>query len=78
MEAVAGTVEEHNQPPGRVVEDTDKSFWGQTKILRYEGNKVVVLFNEVGYKTLSVKLAVQRKLLKRLSDRTRQEKPIQA
>ncbi|GCE17532.1 ATP-dependent DNA helicase RecQ [Dictyobacter kobayashii] len=37
--------------------------WGDGLVLRYEGDKMVVLFNEVGYKTLFVDLVVERKIL---------------
>jgi ATP-dependent DNA helicase RecQ len=40
--------------------------WGSGQVVRYEGlEKVVVLFDEVGYKTLSVEAAVERDLLTR-------------
>jgi ATP-dependent DNA helicase RecQ len=34
--------------------------------MRYEGDKIVVLFEKVGYKTLGVEIAVFRGLLRRL------------
>ncbi|HVF03839.1 MAG TPA: ATP-dependent DNA helicase RecQ [Frankiaceae bacterium] len=37
--------------------------WGSGQILRYEEDKVVVLFDAVGYKTLSVPAVVERGLL---------------
>jgi ATP-dependent DNA helicase RecQ len=37
--------------------------WGSGQILRYEEDKVVVLFDTVGYKTLSVPAVVERGLL---------------
>ena len=37
--------------------------WGAGQILRYEDDKVVVLFDSVGYKTLSVRAVVERGLL---------------
>lgn len=37
--------------------------WGQGQILRYEDDKVVIVFDETGYKTLSVALVVQNDLL---------------
>ena len=37
--------------------------WGTGQILRYEDDKVVVLFDAVGYKTLSVRAVVERNLL---------------
>ena len=37
--------------------------WGEGLVLRYEGDKVVVLFDEVGYKTLAVPLVPSEGLL---------------
>jgi ATP-dependent DNA helicase RecQ len=37
--------------------------WGGGLVLRYEGDKVVVLFDEVGYKTLATTLALDEGLL---------------
>ncbi|MFQ4135977.1 RecQ family ATP-dependent DNA helicase [Nodosilinea sp. PGN35] len=38
--------------------------WGEGMVMRYEGDKIVILFDQVGYKTLDVELAVQQGLLK--------------
>lgn len=40
--------------------------WGKGTVMRYEGDKVVVLFDNVGYKTLGVDIAVLRGLLRRV------------
>jgi ATP-dependent DNA helicase RecQ len=37
--------------------------WGDGQVLRYEDDKVVVLFDSVGYKTLSVRAVIERGLL---------------
>jgi ATP-dependent DNA helicase RecQ len=37
--------------------------WGQGVVQRYDGDVMVVLFDSVGYKTLSVKLVTERRLL---------------
>jgi ATP-dependent DNA helicase RecQ len=37
--------------------------WGQGMVLRYEEDKMVVLFDDVGYKTLSVEVVQRQKLL---------------
>jgi ATP-dependent DNA helicase RecQ len=37
--------------------------WGEGQVLRAEGDRLVVLFDEVGYKTLSVALAQENALL---------------
>ena len=39
--------------------------WGEGLIQRYEGDKMVILFDEVGYKTLGVGLVIERGLLER-------------
>jgi len=37
--------------------------WGPGQVMRYEGDRVVVLFDEVGYKTLSLEAVAVRGLL---------------
>ena len=37
--------------------------WGEGLVLRHEGDSIVVLFDDVGYKTLSLDLVKQRDLL---------------
>ena len=37
--------------------------WGEGLVERYEGNKMVVLFDTVGYKTLAVDVVTQNGLL---------------
>lgn len=62
---------------GVIIEDSDRQpypvnsqvvhkSWGVGTVMRYEGDKVVVLFDRVGYKTLGVEIAVLRRLLVRL------------
>lgn len=64
-----------NCKAGVVVEDDDEhkafpvnsrvvhSSWGEGLVMRYEGDKMVILFDEVGYKTLAVDLVRQGGLL---------------
>jgi ATP-dependent DNA helicase RecQ len=40
--------------------------WGEGMVLRYEGDKMVVLFDEVGYKTLAVEIVKEKRLLEPL------------
>ena len=40
-------------------------FWGEGTVMRYEADKIVILFEQVGYKTLSTMTAVLRGLLHR-------------
>ena len=65
-----------NCKAGVVVEEDDESklfplssrvvhsSWGEGVVMRYEGDKMVILFDEVGYKTLGVDLVRQCGLLK--------------
>ncbi|MBC7822837.1 MAG: DUF3553 domain-containing protein, partial [Candidatus Parcubacteria bacterium] len=41
--------------------------WGEGTVMRYEADKVVILFEQVGYKTLSTMTAVLRGLLHKVS-----------
>jgi ATP-dependent DNA helicase RecQ len=43
------------------------SSWGEGQVMRYEGDKMVILFDEVGYKTLGVDLVRQGGLLEPIS-----------
>jgi ATP-dependent DNA helicase RecQ len=40
------------------------SAWGEGLVLRYEGDKLFVLFDEVGYKTLAASVVIEQNLLK--------------
>ena len=40
-------------------------MWEEGRVLRYEGDKMVVLFDEVGYRTLSVDVVTENHLLER-------------
>ena len=40
--------------------------WGEGTVMRYEGDKITVLFETVGYKTLGVSMVLLRGLLKRV------------
>jgi ATP-dependent DNA helicase RecQ len=39
--------------------------WGAGMVLRYEADRMTVLFDDVGYKTLSVPVVVEQRLLSR-------------
>ncbi len=43
----------------------DHEQWGQGVVQRYDGDQIVLLFDSVGYRTLSVELVAQRDLLSR-------------
>ena len=38
--------------------------WGEGAVMRYEGDKITVLFDEVGYKTLALEVVLEAELLK--------------
>jgi ATP-dependent DNA helicase RecQ len=42
------------------------SAWGEGLVMRYEGDKILILFDEVGYKTLGINLVKRRGLLKQV------------
>lgn len=42
----------------------EHNAWGEGLVMRYEGDKVVILFDKVGYKTLAVGVVQERGLLK--------------
>ena len=65
-EAGRGAAEDGERPfeVGASVRHAD---WGEGVVQRYDGDQVVVLFDSVGYKTLSVELVVARDLLERSS-----------
>jgi ATP-dependent DNA helicase RecQ len=57
-------VEDSGSKPFPLSSRVVHSSWGEGLVMRYEGDKMVILFDEVGYKTLSVDLVTQRGLLK--------------
>jgi ATP-dependent DNA helicase RecQ len=46
--------------------------WGDGMVLRYEDDRMLVLFDDVGYKTLSVPIVRQRGLLTQVGGVVRQ------
>lgn len=44
----------------------EHNAWGEGTVMRYEEDKVVVLFDQVGYKTLSVATALVQRLLRKV------------
>jgi ATP-dependent DNA helicase RecQ len=61
-EAGHGTPED-GERPFEVGAGVTHVEWGEGVVQRYDGDQVVVLFDSVGYKTLSVELVVERGLL---------------
>jgi ATP-dependent DNA helicase RecQ len=59
----AGLVVEDVRPPFDVGTRVRHDEWGDGEVQRYEGDKMVVLFETAGYKTLAVSLVQERALL---------------
>lgn len=51
------------QEPFPINSHVKHKIWGAGHVLRYEADKMVVLFDEVGYKTLSVDLVIANHIL---------------
>jgi ATP-dependent DNA helicase RecQ len=49
--------------------------WGAGLVMRYEGDRIVVLFDEVGYKTLSLEAVTARRLLEPCFDEPADDEP---
>lgn len=60
------TVEENSSYPFELNSCVVHTHFGKGHVMRYEGDKVVILFNTVGYKTLVIDLALQQGLLKQI------------
>ena len=62
----AGTAEEQadaGDSPFPVQSNVTHASWGSGIVMRYEGDRIVVLFEEVGYRTLSLEAVAARGLL---------------
>ena len=60
----AGVVrEESGDQPFPLNSRVRHGAWGEGLVMRYEGDKIVVLFDEVGYKTLALDLVTENGLL---------------
>jgi ATP-dependent DNA helicase RecQ len=59
----AGLVPAHSSQPFAINSRVQHRQWGAGQILRYEGDTMVVLFDEVGYKTLAVDVVTSSGLL---------------
>ena len=61
----------HEQPdadssPFALQARVEHTQWGEGLVMRYEGDRIVVLFDEVGYRTLSLEAVASRGLLREL------------
>lgn len=57
--------ERDRRQPYELNSDVIHRSWGKGTVMRYEGDKIVILFDRVGYKTLSLDAAAFRGLLSR-------------
>ncbi len=57
------TVEDRDRQPYPINSKVVHKSWGVGTVMRYEGDKVVVLFERVGYKTIGVEISLFRRLL---------------
>ncbi|WP_242657448.1 RecQ family ATP-dependent DNA helicase [Klenkia taihuensis] len=64
----AGTSERQEAPDGDLVADAavEHTEWGAGRVMRTEGDRVVVLFDSVGYRTLSIPAVEEHGLLRRV------------
>jgi ATP-dependent DNA helicase RecQ len=62
----AGRGGERGEEPFELGGRVEHTEWGEGVVQRYDGGKVVVLFDRVGYKTLAVETVLERELLKAL------------
>ena len=53
-----------DEPPFEVDSKVRHKAWGPGRVLRYDGDRMVVLFDRAGYRTLSVATVLERKLLR--------------
>ncbi len=62
------TVEEHDsEMPFSLNSRVNHRTWGEGLVMRYEGDKIVVMFDTVGYKTLSVEIVKESGLLEQVT-----------
>ncbi len=60
---VANATAEDEQRPFAVGSHVDHRSWGTGQVLRYDGDKIVVLFDSVGYRNLSLEVVQEGDLL---------------
>jgi len=67
----AGVVVEPLSQPFELGARVRHGDWGEGTVQRYEGDKISILFDAAGYKTLDVELVEERRLLEQVSPRLR-------
>ena len=63
LEGVAAEQPDSLDSPYSINSRVSHGQWGEGVVMRYEGDRIVVLFDEVGYKTLALETVVSRGLL---------------
>ena len=57
------TVAESSALPFPLNSHVTHTSWGKGMVMRYEGDKIIVMFDKVGYKTLSIEIVTANRLL---------------
>jgi ATP-dependent DNA helicase RecQ len=60
----AGIVADDAEAPFPLGATVEHGEWGTGVVQRYEGDKITVLFEELGYRTLALPLVVEKGLLR--------------
>lgn len=54
---------ETDDMPFKLNSRVEHASWGPGLVMRYEGDKIVILFDGVGYKALSIEMVTEKALL---------------
>jgi ATP-dependent DNA helicase RecQ len=65
----AGRVQPPEEHPFPLNSRVSHTQWGEGVVMRYEGEKITVLFGEMGYKTLSLDIVLENQLLMAVGER---------
>jgi ATP-dependent DNA helicase RecQ len=65
----AGRVQPPEEHPFPLNSRVSHTQWGEGVVMRYEGEKITVLFGEMGYKTLSLDIVLENQLLMAAGER---------
>lgn len=63
---VTQPLDENSRQPYAVDSRVVHKSWGEGTVMRYENDKIVILFDQVGYKTLEIQTALLYRLLQRV------------
>ncbi len=64
LRGTAGQQPDQDDSPFPVNARVEHAQWGDGLVMRYEGDRIVVLFDEVGYRTLALQTVLDRELLR--------------